>query len=130
VVPRPKRFEARAWRWPGRALAELRAEHFEDARLVGDRSRGITFSARIDVLESMGAECYAHFVVAGEQISSAELEELARDSASTDVPRSYEGSEVVARHSADSKIKRGGEAELWFDSKHLHLLDVETGRSL
>ncbi len=85
-------------RWPGRALAELRAEYFEDARLVGDRSRGITFSARIDVLESMGAESYAHFVVAGEQISSAELEELAREQRQQDrhVPTGFpDGSRVA-----------------------------------
>jgi multiple sugar transport system ATP-binding protein len=111
-------------------IAGLRPEHFEDARLVSDRSRGMTFRTRIDVLEPLGAESYAHFVVAGEQISSAELEELARDTGSTDVPRSHEGSQMIARLSADSTIKQGAEAELWFDSEHLHLFDAESGRSL
>src|SRR5947209_7622230 len=39
-------------------IAGLRPEHFEDARLVGERNRGNTFRAKIDVLESMGSEYY------------------------------------------------------------------------
>ncbi len=35
-------------------IAGLRPEHFEDASLVADRSHGVTFKVRIDVLESMG----------------------------------------------------------------------------
>ena len=58
-------------------IAGLRPEHFEDASLVGDRSRGVTFKAKIDVLESMGSEFYAYFVVESERVSSSELEELA-----------------------------------------------------
>jgi multiple sugar transport system ATP-binding protein len=111
-------------------IAGLRPEHFEDARRVGDPSRGTTFNAKIDVLESMGAESYAHFVVESERISSAELEELARDAGTADVPSSREGSEVVARVSADSTIKQGAEAELWFESQHLYLFDAESGRAL
>jgi multiple sugar transport system ATP-binding protein len=111
-------------------IAGLRPEHFEDARRVGDPSRGTTFNAKIDVLESMGAESYAHFVVESERISSAELEELARDAGTADVPSSREGSEVVARVSADSTIKQGAEAELWFESQHLYLFDAERGRAL
>src|SRR5262249_32620467 len=37
-------------------IAGLRPEHFEDAALVADKARGVTFNARIDVLESMGSE--------------------------------------------------------------------------
>jgi multiple sugar transport system ATP-binding protein len=111
-------------------IAGLRPEHFEDATRVGDRSRGTTFNAKIDVLESMGAESYVHFVVESEQISSAELEELARDAGTADVGSSREGSEVVARVAADSTIKQGTEAELWFESDHLYLFDAESGRAL
>ena len=58
-------------------VAGLRPEHFEDASLVADRSTGTTFKAKIDVLESMGSEFYAYFVVESEHVSSSELEELA-----------------------------------------------------
>jgi multiple sugar transport system ATP-binding protein len=111
-------------------IVGLRPEHFEDARLVADRSRGLTFKAKIDVLESMGSENYAHFEVAANRVSSSELEELARDAGSADLRQAHEGSDLVARLSAESKVSEGEEAELWFDSEHLQLFDSENGRSL
>jgi multiple sugar transport system ATP-binding protein len=111
-------------------IVGLRPEHFEDARVVGDISRGTTFKTKIDVLESMGSEYYAYFVVEAERVSSKELEELAQDAGAADLPRSHEGSQVVARLSADSRVKQGEEAELWFDASHLQLFDPESGRSL
>src|SRR5437588_2978542 len=56
-------------------IAGLRPEHFDDASLVKDRDRGVTFKAKIDVLESMGSEFYAYFVVDSERVASTELEE-------------------------------------------------------
>jgi multiple sugar transport system ATP-binding protein len=111
-------------------IAGLRPEHFEDASLVPDRSRGLTFKAKIDVLESMGSEYYAYFVVASEQVSSAELEELAEDIGGADLPRTQGGVQVTARLAAESRVQQGQEAELWFDSKHLQLFDAESGQSL
>jgi multiple sugar transport system ATP-binding protein len=111
-------------------VAGLRPEHFEDASLVSDPSRGATFKAHIDVLESMGSEFYAYFVVESERVSSRELEELAQDAGAADLPHSHTGSQIVARLSADSRVRQGAEAELWFDSHHLQLFDHESGRSL
>ncbi|MGA2926485.1 MAG: sn-glycerol-3-phosphate ABC transporter ATP-binding protein UgpC [Solirubrobacteraceae bacterium] len=114
----------------GGVIAGLRPEHFEDASLVADRARGVTFTAKIDVLESMGSEYYAYFVVAAERVSSSELEELAADAGGADLPHMHEGSQVVARLSADSIARQGQELELWFDASHLQLFDPDTGRSL
>ncbi|MFZ0042656.1 MAG: hypothetical protein WAK93_15195, partial [Solirubrobacteraceae bacterium] len=41
-----------------------------------------------------------------------------------------EGSQVVARLDAASRVRQGEETELWFNSEHLHLFDPESGRSL
>ncbi len=114
----------------GGIVAGLRPEHFEDANLVGDKSRGHTFRTKIDVLESMGSEFYAYFVVESERVSARELEELAQDTGAADLGQSREGSQVVARLSADSRVRQGEEAELWFDPQHLQLFDLESGRSL
>jgi multiple sugar transport system ATP-binding protein len=110
-------------------IVGVRPEDFEDATLVGDRSRGTTFKTKIDVLESMGSEFYAYFVVESERVSSRELEELASDAGSADLPQ-QEGSQLVARLDAASNVRQGGEAELWFNSEHLHMFDPETGKSL
>ncbi len=114
----------------GGVIAGLRPEHFEDSSLVADRSPGVTFKAKIDVLESMGSEFYAYFAVASERVSSSELDELAQDAGSADLPRTQEGIQVTARLGAESRARQGGEAELWFDSRHLQLFDSESGRSL
>jgi multiple sugar transport system ATP-binding protein len=114
----------------GGVIAGLRPEHFEDAGLVADRSPGVTFKAKIDVLESMGSEFYAYFAVASERVSSSELEELAQDAGSADLPRTQDGIQVTARLGAESRARHGAEAELWFDSRHLQLFDSESGRSL
>ena len=112
-------------------IAGIRPEHFEDASLVGgDRSRGATFKTRIDVLESMGSEFFAYFVVESERVSSSELEELAQDAGGADLPHSHEGTRVVARLDAESKVRQGAEVELWFDSDQLQLFDAESGQSL
>jgi multiple sugar transport system ATP-binding protein len=111
-------------------IVGLRPEDFEDASLVNDRSAGTTFKANIDVLESVGSEFYAYFVVESERVSAKELDELAQDSGSVDLPSTQGGSQVVARLSAASKARQGEELELWFNSWHLHLFDPETGKSL
>jgi multiple sugar transport system ATP-binding protein len=111
-------------------VAGLRPEDFEDASLVSDRSRGHTFRAKIDVLESMGSEYYAYFAVEHEGVSSSELEELAQDAGAADLPSSQIGSQMVARLDAASQVRQGFDADLWFNSEHIRLFDVESGRSL
>jgi multiple sugar transport system ATP-binding protein len=110
-------------------IVGLRPEDFEDASLVSDRDRGIAFTAKIDVLESMGSEFYAYFTVESERVSSRELEELAHDAGAADLP-TQEGSQLVARLDAASQVRQDRETELWFNSEHLHMFDPETGKSL
>ncbi len=113
-------------------IAGIRPEHFEDAKLVDEevRSRGTTFKAKIDVLESMGSELYVHFNIEGHGgVESKELEELAQDAGAADLPSSEEG-RVTARLSAESDAKEGEEIELWIDAPHIQLFDPSDGRSL
>jgi multiple sugar transport system ATP-binding protein len=111
----------------GRSLvAGVRPESFEDAALVGDaRSRGLVFKAKIDLVESMGAEKYAYFDTEG-GVESEELAELAADAGLGEVPSTAEHT-AVARLEAISEIKRGDEAELWVDTEKLHLFDADSG---
>jgi multiple sugar transport system ATP-binding protein len=133
TVPIPDALRARLQSGPGGGrkgvIVGLRPEDFEDASLVSDKSHGATFKAKIDVLESMGSEFYAYFNLESEKVSSRELEELASDAGAADLP-TQEGSQVVARLEAASGVRQGQEAELWFNSTHLHLFDTESGLSL
>jgi multiple sugar transport system ATP-binding protein len=113
-------------------IAGMRPEHFEDAALVGSSQHGgTTFTATIDVLESMGSEYYAYFEVESERVASRELEELAQDAGAAELPQaSGERVQLVARLDAASKVRQGQQLELWFDPRHLQLFDPESGRSL
>jgi multiple sugar transport system ATP-binding protein len=114
----------------GSVIAGIRPESFEDATLVGDaRSRGTTFRANIDLVESMGSEQYAYFKLEGQHVESDELRELAEDAGAAEVPSSGEDI-VVARLDAASRARRGEELELWVDSTKLYLFDPATGQSL
>ncbi len=112
-------------------IAGIRPEHFEDASLVGDaRDHGAVFTTRIDVLEWMGAELYAHFAIERQGIESEELAELAAAAGTTDVPGAAEEDRVVARLDSASKAREGQDVELWVDVSKLMLFDLETGRNL
>jgi len=113
-------------------IAGVRPEHFEDAKLVGEaRDRGTTFTAHIEVLESLGSELYAHFTVSSDEtIDSQELRELAQDAGGGEIPMEGEEGRIVARLDPASEVRQGEEAELWVDATRLQLFDPDDGRNL
>jgi len=113
-------------------IAGIRPEHFEDAALVGDSlDRGSAFKAKIEVVEAMGSELYAHFTVTTDQtIESEELRELAEDAGGGEIPMEGEAGRIVARLDPASEVAQGQEAELWVDATHLQLFDPSDGRNL
>ena len=44
-------------------IVGIRPEHFEDATLVTLPATGHIFKAKIEVLEALGSDSYAHFTV-------------------------------------------------------------------
>jgi multiple sugar transport system ATP-binding protein len=110
-------------------IAGIRPEDFEFAKLVGEdeRRHGSTFTAEIDVLESMGSEYYAYFNIEG-SVGSEQLDELALDSGTAEVPG--DRNQVVARLDPASDVRQGQPAELWVDARKLHLFEADSGRSL
>jgi multiple sugar transport system ATP-binding protein len=112
-------------------IVGVRPENFEDAALVSPENRrnGITFRASIDVLESLGSDVFVYFTKDIEQgVNAAELEELARDSGRADTGAS--GDTVVARIDAATGIREGHDAELWVDTRAMHVFDPSSGRNL
>jgi multiple sugar transport system ATP-binding protein len=112
-------------------IVGLRPENFEDVALVSpdNRPHGITFHATIDVLESLGSDVFVYFTrELGQGVNSAELEELARDSGRADSGAG--GETIVARLDAATRLAEGQDAELWVDSRAMHIFDPATGRNL
>jgi multiple sugar transport system ATP-binding protein len=112
-------------------IVGIRPEDFEDAALVPaeNRARGITFKTAIDVLESIGSDVFVYFNRGRDTgVSSAELDELAADSGSTETGADAET--VTARLDAATKVREGTDAELWADGAAIHVFDPATGRNL
>ncbi|SEQ12923.1 carbohydrate ABC transporter ATP-binding protein, CUT1 family [Lentzea xinjiangensis] len=115
---------------PREVIMGIRPEHFEDAALVDAAalSSGGKFTHQVDVLESMGSDKYAYFNLTGEQAASAELQELAADAGSDDVPG--DGISLVTRLSSASGAVEGASSEIWFDADKVQLFDPASGRNL
>ncbi|GGU74881.1 ABC transporter ATP-binding protein [Lentzea flava] len=115
---------------PREVIMGIRPEHFEDAALLDASAlaSGGRFTSQVDVLESMGSDKYAYFTLTGEQAASAELQELAADAGSDDVPG--DGISLVTRLSSASGAVEGASADIWFDTDKVQLFDPSTGRNL
>jgi multiple sugar transport system ATP-binding protein len=117
----------------GKALiAGVRPEDFEDAAKVDrdTRPRGTTFTARLDLVEAMGAEFYAHFGVKAQQIKSADLRELREDAGGVAEKSDTGDTVVVARLSPESSARSGETSELWVDATKLHFFEADSGKAL
>ena len=108
----------------------VRPESFEDAALVPAdvRDHGVTFSVSVDVVESMGSDVYAYFTLEGGPAQSTELEGLARDSGRADT--GSDSDQIVARLDAATGIREGVDAQMWADTRAIHVFDPETGENL
>src|SRR5882757_1825728 len=109
-------------------IVGLRPENFEDARLVEDKAGGGTFTATVDVLESMGSDIFAYFSIEGGGASSAELEELARDSGVADA--AIDVNQIVTRLDPTSRAREGQPLEVWFNAAKIHVFDPSSGENL
>ena len=114
-----------------RLIVGVRPEDFEHADYVpaDKRDHGVTFRTKIDLLESMGSELVAYFNIEGD-LDSQDLQELAEDSGSAEVPGAGGENLIVARLSAESKVSKEQEVELWLDTSKLHFFASDGGGSL
>ena len=112
-------------------IAGIRPENFEDARWSATpRDRGHTFTAKIDLVESMGSELYAYFGVEGEGVR------VARSSRSWPPtpapprcparPRAPGGRAARRRRARSSAARRPSSGST---RRKLHLFDPERGRT-
>ncbi|HVK24645.1 MAG TPA: sn-glycerol-3-phosphate ABC transporter ATP-binding protein UgpC [Actinokineospora sp.] len=115
---------------PREVIMGIRPENFEDAHVLDPsaQSGGGTFTATVDVLESMGSDKFAYFTIEGETATSAELDELAADAGANELTAS--GPQIVTRLSAASLAKPGEDLDVWFDADKIQLFDPADGRNL
>ena len=88
---------------------------------------GLTFRARVDVLESMGSDKFIHFAVPADDARTDVLGDL-RAGQQQAPPAGVD--EIVARLSTDSNAARGAEVDLFYDPTKIAVFDAATGRNL
>ncbi len=105
----------------------IRPEAFEDVHLVEDaqRSKGVTFTAGVDVTEWLGNEKYAYLPFEPNSDVQGALNELDRE-----LDGEAMRTQLVVSLDGASKVKQGDNAELWFDPASAHVFDPHTEANL
>ena len=110
---------------PGRVVAGLRPEAFEDAA-VADPSLP-RLDVRIEVVEQLGADTYVIFTVAAPRVDVAEVHEAAGDEHGL---VAMEGSLFTARVDPGTGARPGAPLQLALDPARLHYFDPVSGLRL
>ena len=106
--------------YDGRDIAVgIRPEHLEDAGIATGGSDFI--SGVVGIREGLGAEVLLHVDLSARKVAS--------DGASTSID-DRPSSTIVARVAPHSAVREGETVRLAVDTSHLHLFDLETGRSV
>jgi multiple sugar transport system ATP-binding protein len=109
----------------GLLIAGIRPEDFEVAERVDPDLGGCRFSAVVDVVEWLGREQYAYVPFEAPPEIAEKLKALAGELDSDSIR-----TQLVVEVAADSKIRRGEEANLWFEPEKLMFFDPATGENL
>ncbi|MGW6792105.1 ABC transporter ATP-binding protein [Streptomyces chartreusis] len=112
---------------PREVIVGLRPEAFEDVALSHDRT-GPVFTVTVEVQESLGSDVYVYFTAEGGPATTAELEELAKDSGLRDTGADTHN--IVARLDAATRAREGEPVELQVDMGKAHVFDPATGANL
>ena len=108
-------------------LVGVRPEFFEDAALVEEHKLhyGSTFSAELTHTEWLGNEQYGYINFDPAPDVREMLNSLAREMDADELRP-----QIVVTLDAASKIRGGRPADLWLDTRRLHLFDPKTGENL
>jgi multiple sugar transport system ATP-binding protein len=110
---------------PENVIVGIRPEHLHDAALIDayQRINSLNFEAKVDMVESLGADKYVYFTNKSYVVHSDQLSDLEDESGGDD-------HEFVARVPAASTVAKGEPLELAFDTSKLAVFDADTGVNL
>ena len=108
-------------------IAGVRPEHVKAAALIEDteRHRGVSFRVRVDRIEGIGTQQYAHVPYEAPDGVRARLAEL-----ECELDGEQLRPELMVVLDPATDVRAGEQAELWLDLGHLHLFDPRTGDNL
>ncbi len=101
----------------------VRPEDFEDAAMVQNPIVGCTLRARVMLLESLGSEIMAHFVLDAARVESGDPD-VAQEAVATGVAN------AVGRFHPRSRVRVGETIDVAVAVENLHFFDRETHRAI
>jgi multiple sugar transport system ATP-binding protein len=113
-----------------RVILGIRPEDLEDAELETDTPADRRLRGEVDLREALGSEIMVHFRTDATQAVTDETRELQRDVGAPETPTETgggDGSIMVGRFGARSKVREGKPVEVAIDTRALHFFDPETG---
>jgi multiple sugar transport system ATP-binding protein len=113
----------------------IRPEDMEDATLVADAPPTHRISSTVDLVEALGSDLLAHFVIDATPAVTEDVKELAVDvdpHALTRVTGSADENKtnVIARLSPRARVRQGGSIDLVVDTHRLHFFDPDDGSGI
>jgi multiple sugar transport system ATP-binding protein len=110
---------------PDNVIVGVRPEHLVDAALIDGYQRisALGFKAKVDLVESLGADKYVYFTTESSGVHSAQLDELFAES-------ELSANQFVARVPAESKAAIGEAIELACETTKLAVFDADSGVNL
>jgi multiple sugar transport system ATP-binding protein len=119
--------KARAAQGKDLLIAGIRPEYFEDASVLdaSAKAQGSTFRATVDVVEWLGNEAYAYVPYEAHSEVEAQLDQLEKDLEGEGLRQ-----QLVISLDGASRVAEGDEAEIWVNTKMVHLFDPATGENL
>ncbi|HKY16779.1 MAG TPA: sn-glycerol-3-phosphate ABC transporter ATP-binding protein UgpC [Microthrixaceae bacterium] len=108
-------------------MVGIRPESFEDRSEIDDAkaTRGVSFDAKVDVVEWLGNEQYAYIPYDAPDALVSGLHDLERELDSERLR-----SQLVVALDPASRVGDRDTASFWFDPHRMHLFDVESGDNL
>jgi multiple sugar transport system ATP-binding protein len=118
-----------------KVVVGVRPESLEDATLVPDNLDGRRFSARAELVETLGSEVVVHLGVDARPVVTDDVREIARDVDEAVVEdlerqRAAHRAICVGRFAPSTTIRKGDTVMVAIKRGSLHFFDVESGRAL
>ncbi|MDO4253805.1 MAG: sn-glycerol-3-phosphate ABC transporter ATP-binding protein UgpC [Kocuria sp.] len=127
-IPVPNHAQGRLDQAGELLILGVRPEHFADASDIQDSpwaGRGATFQAELTHTEWLGNQQYGYVRYEQDQQVQDKLDQLAQDLDADEMP-----AQVVVELDASSRIRGGSTANLWLNTRKMHVFDPESGTNL
>jgi multiple sugar transport system ATP-binding protein len=114
----------------------IRPEDMEDASLVAEAPRDRRLRSTVELREALGSDVVVHFGIEAKTAVTEDVKELAAD-VGTEVLEQIEAqsrkgghSTVLARLNPRTRAQKGGEVELFVDTRRMHFFDPDDGSGI